>query len=89
MKDLLSLAWTGHSIRRVLVSPNAAPVWKAVRRADGILDPPLHISEARWAALWFGSVCQVRRHIVPQNSTSFKRLDRHVATKIGRSISIC
>jgi hypothetical protein len=65
--DLVNLARTSKSLRRVLMSRKSMSVWMVVRRNAGIVpvpDPPEDMSEPAWALLLFGpSVCSVRSRV--------------------------
>ena len=67
-RDLLSLARTTRAFRAFLMNPRSARLsWRAAR--EGQVKPPMpecpsFLSEPAYANLVFGSVCQVRAHMV-------------------------
>ncbi|PBL01631.1 hypothetical protein ARMGADRAFT_222874 [Armillaria gallica] len=57
-QDLINLSRVDENFCRTLTANNLSFVWKAVREADGGIEPPQGIPEYRWVDLLFGkSVC--------------------------------
>ncbi|KAK0448180.1 hypothetical protein EV421DRAFT_1900824 [Armillaria borealis] len=57
-RDLINLSRVDKTFCRTLTANNVSFVWKAVREADGEIEPPRGIPEYRWVDLLFGkSVC--------------------------------
>ncbi|PBK72125.1 hypothetical protein ARMSODRAFT_953815 [Armillaria solidipes] len=57
-RDLINLSRVDETFCRTLTANNVSFVWKAVREADGGIEPPRGIPEYRWVDLLFGkSVC--------------------------------
>ncbi len=64
-QDLINLSRADENFCRTLTANNVSFVWKAVREADGGIEPPQGIPEYRWVDLLFGqSVCDVGRNLV-------------------------
>ncbi|KAK0191731.1 hypothetical protein F5146DRAFT_1050141 [Armillaria mellea] len=65
-RDLINLSRLDASFCRTLTANNVSFVWKAVREAEGGIEPPQDIPEYRWVDLLFGvSACDVcdTRHV--------------------------
>ncbi|KAF9070145.1 hypothetical protein BDP27DRAFT_647273 [Rhodocollybia butyracea] len=56
--DLLALSRVDKAFRRILLSEQFSPVWKAACRNKGAPKCPSHLSQVKWAYLLFGgSAC--------------------------------
>ncbi|KAK0476588.1 hypothetical protein EDD18DRAFT_1213926 [Armillaria luteobubalina] len=65
-RDLVNLSRVDANFCRTLIANNVSFVWKAVREAEGGIEPPQDIPEYRWVDLLFGvSTCDVcnTRHV--------------------------
>ncbi|KAK0205789.1 hypothetical protein DFS33DRAFT_531747 [Desarmillaria ectypa] len=65
-RDLINLSRVDANFCRTLTANNVSFVWKAVREAEGGIEPPRDIPEYRWVDLLFGvSACDVcdARHV--------------------------
>ncbi|KAK0490224.1 hypothetical protein IW261DRAFT_1700 [Armillaria novae-zelandiae] len=65
-RDLINLSRVDANFCRTLTANNVSFVWKAVREAEGGIEPPQDIPEYRWVDLLFGvSACDVcdARHV--------------------------
>ena len=59
--DLLRLARTTRGLRRFLLSPTTAPLWRTSRaNVPGLPDCPQDLSEPHYAYLMFELICHVR-----------------------------
>ncbi|PBK72123.1 hypothetical protein ARMSODRAFT_953812 [Armillaria solidipes] len=79
--DLVSLSRVDSNFCRTLTAKNVSFVWKAVREAEGGIEPPQGIPEYRWVDLLFGkSVCDICHGIFRRNASVNWTLRRRVCT---------
>ncbi|KAK0448191.1 hypothetical protein EV421DRAFT_116483 [Armillaria borealis] len=79
--DLVSLSRVDSNFCRTLTAKNVSFVWKAVREAEGGIEPPQGIPEYRWVDLLFGkSVCDICHGIFRKNDSVNWTLRRRVCT---------
>ncbi|KAK0227130.1 hypothetical protein EDD85DRAFT_854964 [Armillaria nabsnona] len=80
-RDLVSLSRVDGNFCRTLTANNVSFVWKAVREAEGGIEPPQGIPEYRWVDLLFGqSVCDICHEIFRKNASVNWTLRRRVCT---------
>ncbi|KAK0231601.1 hypothetical protein IW262DRAFT_1345245 [Armillaria fumosa] len=80
-QDLVSLSRVDGNFCRTLTADNVSFVWKAVREAEGGIEPPQGIPEFRWVDLLFGKpVCDICHEIFRTNTSVDWTLRRRVCT---------